>query len=43
MIGWEGRRRGDICVVREVNGRYCVLRLIEPWTYREWIGCFSII
>jgi len=42
MIGWNWPR-GTICVLREVDGRWCVLRLTEQRTYREWTGCFSII
>lgn len=42
MIGWRWPR-GTICVVREVNGRLCVLRLQNQQAFREWAGCFSII
>ena len=43
MIGWNEWKRGDICVSREVTGRWCVLRLTKQQDYREWAGCFSII
>lgn len=43
MLGWKGWSRGDICVAREVNGRWVVLRLERQRDYREWVGCFSII
>ena len=45
MLGWNGVRlkRGDVCVVRKVNGRWCVLRLKNQASFREWSGCFSII
>jgi len=43
MLGWEGWNRADICVAREVNGRWVVLRLYQQRDYREWLGCFSII
>jgi hypothetical protein len=43
MIGWKGWKRGDICVAREVNGRWCVLRIKDQSAYREWGGCFSIV
>ena len=43
MIGWNGWKRGDICVAREVNGRWCVLRIAEQQNYREWSGCFSVV
>jgi len=42
MIGWNWPR-GTICVAREVNGRWCVLRIADQRTYAEWSGCFSII
>lgn len=42
-IGFKGWSRGDICVIREINGRECVLRLSNQSSYKEWTGCFSII
>lgn len=42
-IGFKGWFRGDICVIREVNGKECVFRISNQLAYREWVGCFSII
>jgi hypothetical protein len=35
--------RGTICVIREVNGNIEILPLANQSTYREWIGCFSLL
>jgi len=43
MLGWKNWKRGDICVAREVNGVWCVLRIENQRAYREWLGCFSIV
>jgi hypothetical protein len=35
--------RAVICVERMVNGKVKWLPIINPWTYREWVGCFSLL
>ena len=36
-------RRGVICVQRTVKGRAVWIPLCHQNTFREWMGCFSII
>jgi len=36
-------QRGDVCVFRRIQGRLFALRLHNPRSYAEWLGCFSII
>ena len=38
----EGQRT-VICVERMVNGKVKWLPLADQWTYREWVGCFSLL
>jgi len=35
--------RGDICVIRRMNGTPEMFRLVEQHHYKEWVGCFSFI
>lgn len=42
-IGFNRWNRGDICVLREVNGHLVALRIQNQSAFREWSGCFSII
>lgn len=43
MNGWERWKRGDICVFREADGAWQVMRLYHQHHYKEWVGCFSIV
>jgi hypothetical protein len=36
-------QRGDICVIRSMNGAPEMFRLVEQHHYKEWVGCFSAI
>lgn len=36
-------RRGDVCVMRAVNGQDVALRIDPQSRYREWVGCFSYL
>jgi hypothetical protein len=42
-IGWKNWKRGDICVLRSVDGYLSCLRIQNQSAYKEWSGCFSII
>jgi hypothetical protein len=33
--------RGDICVVRRINGAPEMFRLVDQHHYKEWVGCFT--
>lgn len=35
--------RGDLCVIRGVNGKPVMFKIVEQHTYKEWVGCFSFI
>ena len=35
--------RGDICVIRGMNGTPEMFKLVEQHHYKEWVGCFSFI
>lgn len=35
--------RGDLCVIRGVNGTPEMFKIVEQHTYKEWVGCFSAI
>lgn len=35
--------RGDICVIRSMNGWPEMFKLVEQHHYKEWTGCFSVI
>jgi hypothetical protein len=32
-------KRGDRCVIRQGE----VLRIDPQWSYKEWVGCFSVL
>ena len=36
-------QRGDICVIRSMNGWPEMFRLVEQHHYKEWAGCFTYI
>jgi hypothetical protein len=35
--------RGDVCVIRRMNGSPEMFKIVEQHSYKEWSGCFSII
>lgn len=35
--------RGDLCVIRGVNGKPEMFKIVEQHHYKEWVGCFSFL
>ena len=36
-------RKGTICIMRKIQGRWAVCPLVHQRDYKEWPGCFSYI
>ena len=32
-----------ICVGRIIHGQLTWMPLADQWTYKEWVGCFSLL
>jgi hypothetical protein len=41
VIPAKNFNRGDLCVIRQANGKPEALLIQPQWAYKEWVGCFS--
>lgn len=39
----DNLKKGELCVIRQSNGRPEMLKIEPQWEYKEWKGCFSFI